>query len=422
MTTKTFENLLVFNLLLLLLPIGVSAQTQSLKVLFLGNSYTQYNNLPLLLSNIALSSGDTVITDANTPGGHTFMGHSTNSVSLGKINSQKWDYAVLQEQSQLPSFPDADVEELVYPYATALDSLIHANHACTQTVFYMTWGRKNGDAQNCPTWPPVCTYAGMDSLLALRYSKMAEDNKALLSPVGAVWKYLRANNPSIELYNADESHPSLAGSYAAACCFYTILLKKDPTQITYNGGLATNQALAIREAAKMIVYQKLGDWNVGEFGPKASFTYQTDKPRTIQFQNAATNADSYLWEFGDGDTSSQFEPLHTYKTTGNFRVTLTAHKCSENDTAWTEININSTGINQVGSQKVQVFPNPANGLIQVEIAENLIGLEYQIIDIYGKRLLTGILQNSQSQISLETLPAGLYSLQLGKVCQKFIKE
>jgi len=422
MKPNSWDRLFLILISLITLLSKSNAQANSIKVLFLGNSYTQYNNLPLLLSNIALSSGDTVQTDANTPGGHTFMGHSTNSVSLGKINSQKWDYVVLQEQSQLPSFPDADVQEMVFPYSRALDSLIKANNTCTKTVFYMTWGRKNGDAQNCPTWPPVCTYRGMDSLLALRYRKMADDNQALLSPVGAVWKYLRANNPSIELYNADESHPSLAGSYAAACTFYTLLLKKDPTLITYNGGLTTNQALAIREAAKVIVYQKLSDWNVGEFGPKAGFKHQTSNPKTIQFQNTSTNADGYLWEFGDGDTSTLFEPLHTYKTNGNFKVNLIANRCNETDRTWTEVSINTTGINQLSSQKVQVFPNPANGFIQLEIPENMIGLEYQIIDIYGKKLLTGLLQNSQAQISLETLPAGLYSLQLGSVCQKFVKQ
>lgn len=72
----------------------------------------------------------------------------------------------------------------------------------------------------------MCTYAGMDSLLHLRYMMMAEDNHAVVSPVGAVWNYIRANFPLIELYSPDESHPSVAGSYAAACCFYTSIFRK----------------------------------------------------------------------------------------------------------------------------------------------------------------------------------------------------
>ena len=51
------------------------AQTKN--VLFLGNSYTGVNNLPLLTYNLALSLGDTINYDSNTPGGYTYQGHST---------------------------------------------------------------------------------------------------------------------------------------------------------------------------------------------------------------------------------------------------------------------------------------------------------------------------------------------------------
>ena len=50
----------------------------------------------------------------------------------------------------------------------------------------MTWGRENGDQSNCQSWPPVCTYEGMDDLLRERYMIMANDNNALVAPVGAV--------------------------------------------------------------------------------------------------------------------------------------------------------------------------------------------------------------------------------------------
>ncbi len=400
----------------------LSAQSANLKVLFLGNSYTEYNNLPKLLSSLALSTGDTILTDANTPGGHTLMGHSNNAVSLAKINSQAWDYVVLQDQSQLPSFPEADVQEMVYPFARKLDSLIHLRNPCTQTMFYMTWGRKNGDAQNCPTWPPVCTYAGMDSLLALRYRKMADDNKALLSPVGAVWKYLRANNPSVELYNPDESHPSLAGSYAAACCFYALMLKKDPTLITFNGGLQTSQATAIKEATKLIVYQQLSLWNVGLFDPKASFTPQVLDIKTVQFQNTSSHADSYVWDFGDGDTSSELNPKHIYESAGNFIVTLLAKRCGLANTKQLELVISTTGLTQMQTETLKVFPNPAQNFLKVDVPPTLIGSSYLIFDNFGKQVLCGNLLEADNHITLEILAAGVYHLRVGSTHYKIIKQ
>jgi hypothetical protein len=163
----------------------------------------------------------------------------------------------------LPSFPDDQVEVEVFPYAKFLDSVINQYSTCAETVFYRTWGRKIGDASNCATWPPVCTYEGMDSLLHIRYMQMATDNNALVSPVGVVWKYLRTMHPEIELYATDGSHPSAAGSYAAACSFYTVLLRKNPVAITYNFGLTDTVARKIKEATKLLVYDSLSNWFVG---------------------------------------------------------------------------------------------------------------------------------------------------------------
>jgi hypothetical protein len=93
---------------------------------------------------------------------------------------------------------------------------------------------------------------------------MAEANNAVISPVGAVWRYIRQNFPLIELYNADGSHPSEAGSYAAACCFYTAIFKKDPTQIPYNFTLNTSDAAQIKSAAKLVVFDSLSTWHIGD--------------------------------------------------------------------------------------------------------------------------------------------------------------
>ena len=57
-----------------LLPTTVFAQN-SKNILFLGNSYTEVNNLPLLVKNIANSTGKTINYDINTPGGYTKMNY-----------------------------------------------------------------------------------------------------------------------------------------------------------------------------------------------------------------------------------------------------------------------------------------------------------------------------------------------------------
>lgn len=241
--------------------------SKPVKVLFIGNSYTYYNSMPQICVGIAASMGDVLVTEQSTVGGYTLRQHVGNSNTLEKIvqgtpdyNNQKarssWDFVVLQEHSQLPSNPKNAIERDVYPYVNKLDSTIHVYNPEAKLVFYRTWGRKNGDASRCAEWPSVCTYLGMDSLLAKTYTSLAAEHDAFLSPVGDVWKYLREHYPSLELYNADESHPSEVGSYAAACCFYTIFFKKNPSLIQYNYTLSNEDAENIRKAVKVVVFDK----------------------------------------------------------------------------------------------------------------------------------------------------------------------
>ena len=110
--------------LALLLSIQSFAQ-QSKNVLFLGNSYTYGNNLPSLVESIAQSLGDSLYHDQNTPGVYTLNGHSTNNNSIGKIQLGGWDYVVLQDQSQIPSFAPSQVATLSLPYAIALSDTIY---------------------------------------------------------------------------------------------------------------------------------------------------------------------------------------------------------------------------------------------------------------------------------------------------------
>jgi hypothetical protein len=111
-----------FILFTILLFVGLqSIAQQTIKALFIGNSYTYYNNLPQLTANIALSLGDTLTFDSNTIGGYTFEQHSTNTTTITKITAQPWDYVILQEQSQLPSFPPSQVQADVLPFADSLD-------------------------------------------------------------------------------------------------------------------------------------------------------------------------------------------------------------------------------------------------------------------------------------------------------------
>lgn len=247
---------LISVLIVLVCSIGIYAQSS--RILFIGNSYTYVNNLPELVQHIYESAGEPVEVSMSASGGYTLQQHCIYSMSA--IQSGGFDYVVLQEQSQLPSFPEGQFMQESYPYAQQLCEAIRLYNPEANIAFYMTWGRKNGDQQNCQFYPPLCTYEGMDSLLYARYMMMAEDNHTCVSPVGAAWHYVRDHYPDIELYQSDESHPAYIGSYVAACCFYSLFTSRNPMDITWNGTLDSETAYKAKFAVKSVVYDSLSKW------------------------------------------------------------------------------------------------------------------------------------------------------------------
>ena len=217
-------NLLRLTLCAVFLLSAQVCKAASTSVLFVGNSYVYVNDLQAMFSAIAKSFGTPVEVDMAAPGGYSWQQHAQDKGTLAKISSKKWSFVVLQEQSQRPDWPSYSLEKFVIPYALQLHDIIHKDHA--KTVFFETWGHKNGDRFNCANFPETCTYQGMQNRLTETYTKLARQTKGVLVPVGTAWSKVRAAHPDIELYASDGIHPSRQGTYLAACVFYSALFKK----------------------------------------------------------------------------------------------------------------------------------------------------------------------------------------------------
>jgi len=422
---KLFSILFVF-----FISFYVNAQ-ETKRVLFLGNSYTYVNDLPQLLVEVANSVGDVVIKNQNTPGGYSLEGHSTDVVSLNKIRQGTWDFVVLQDQSQRPSLQDEYVEEFVYPYAQRLNDTIVKYNNCAGTTLYMTWGRENGDASNCGAWPPVCTYEGMDDLLRERYLFMANDNEAITSPVGAVWRFLREYYPEIDLYSQDGSHPSLAGSYAGAITFYTTIFKKNPTLVSFNSTLSPSVTNIIKEAVRTVVYDNLSAWYIGLRDPNSSFNITNNGNLEYAFTNTSENSNDFLWLFGDDEFSTDENPIHTYDAEGDYEVSLNVNYLCSNSSISTQTISATLGLENFSSEaNIKVFPNPTSGIINITTSKQIGGdFQIEIYSILGKKIeLNNVVSEEfNKRINIESLANGIYFLkiidnenQFGIV--KFIKE
>lgn len=428
-------------LMSLLWPLGSHAQ-QSMNALFVGNSYTAVNNLPQMVQQVAASMGDQLTVQSSTPGGCTFQQHCTNQ-SMTMICNGGWDIVVLQEQSQYPSFPQSQVEAEVFPYAKRLVDSVYAHNPCAEPMFYMTWGRRDGDQQNAQYFPVLGTYEGMDSMLCLRYTYMAEANDASLCPVGRVWRYLRRFHGDIELYQSDGSHPSEAGSYAAACAFYVMFFHRDPAAITYEASLPPATAATIRSAVRSVVYENLDQWQRPR--PQVTLESEVTDGNVAVFSAATEHADSLAWHFGDGtDTVTsalQTEMSHTYAATGIYTATLVASRHCMTDTVSVDISVAVDPPVGIGfgpeslpeDTEITLYPNPVADRLTVvlpagvgEAAVAILGLDGRVLmscpsPMPGVEAGDGVVK---FEIALGDLPAGEYLLRLshrtGTVVRKVV--
>ena len=403
-------NKLIVLLLFVLIVVGSNAQSEN--VLFLGNSYTYVNNLPNTLELLANSFGDSLTHDQNTPGGQNMQGHSTNATSLGKIAVGGWDFVAIQSQSQEPSFSPSQVATDVYPYAAIICDSIRAADQCVEPLFFMTWGRKNGDASNCPFYPPICTYDGMQNRLRESYLEMAHDNDASVSPVGAVWKQVRDSLPALELYSPDESHPSVAGTYVAACTFYAAIWRKSPIGSSYLSTLSAADARAIQVLAERVVLDSISTWRIGHNDVVADWSISQLSGLTFELVSSTNNSTSISWDFGDGNIGTGDTVLHSYLSAGVFQVQMIASNGCMSDTLVQTVNAITTSVQLDNSlTELNIYPNPSGNQITIQSQEQLHDLF--LYNQNGKRVrhITNI-QSNNTILDLSFLPKGIYVLKL----------
>jgi hypothetical protein len=387
---------------------------QKLRVFFIGNSYTYTNDLPRMIADIAAPLGDTLVYEDHTPGGWKLKDHwnPPTDPCVAKIKTGNWDYVVLQEQSQQPAFSEWGFFITTYLYAQQFNKLIRDSAKCTTPVFYMTWGYKNGDSVNCPSFPHMCSYESMDSILRVRYLQLADSFDAVVSPVGAVRRYIRQNHPGIELYWPDESHPEVAGTYAAACCFYAALFKKDPSLTTFNSSVPAADALKIKAAAKTVVYDSLAKWGLGVYDLSAAYNHSISG-NTVTFTNkSSVTAQTYSWDFGDGSASTLKDPVHTYTSRSVYPVKLITYDANGcNRVVSNKVNLLASGINAMDPVSFTITPNPVTQHIAVRSSQSSLRFKIRIASAMGQAVYQApTYGNGAHKIDLSSFSNGMYKI------------
>ena len=162
--------------------------------------------------------------------------------------------------------------------------------------------------------------------------------------------------------------------------------------------------------------------------PEASFTFAGNE-NSVSFTNTSAGSTSWLWNFGDGNTSTLQNPVHTYDSIGTYKVTLSAYNSGCFDTITQVITILTTGISSLDpATALSIFPNPSNGTIAVSVTIRTVQQIQLIVAnaigeiIYETAPVTT--SNHVFNLDLSNEAKGIYSVQLktnnGSVIRKLI--
>ena len=192
-----------------------------LRIHFVGNSYTYYNNMPQVLYAFAESRDIRLVTSKTVVGGAELREHWNNgsedkpkwSINTREILEKgKYDIVILQDQSMMPvDYPDS-----IRVYVRLFTELL--KEMGSEPVLYMTWARER--------------IPQLQDQLTVIYAEAGRTHQIKVAPVGEAFRMARTLRPGMQLFADDGTHPSPEGSYLAACTFFAVITGEDPVGLT----------------------------------------------------------------------------------------------------------------------------------------------------------------------------------------------
>lgn len=144
--------------------------------------------------------------------------------------------------------------------------------------------------------------------------------------------------------------------------------------------------------------------------PTAEFELSADG-LMIGISNFSQHADQYHWDFGDGNTSADAEPAHTYAAPGNYLITLVAENGCGTDTATFNLLISGVGNAALTNQWFAVFPNPVTSWLSIHpLKTGTYGL--RLLDATGRQLFARTELSGNTSIDMGSYPSGIYWLEV----------
>ena len=298
-----------------------AASTDSLSILFIGNSYTHMNVMPKIFEKLCKDREKSIYVEMNTRAGASFNVHTTRDDMYEAIRSRKWDYVVLQGFSRELSLGYDKIDNETLPYLNQIVDSVKANNSCTNLLFYLTWGYKNGYSE----MPENSTYDKMATNIIDGYCYLGTCYDVPIVPVGVVWKNIRAKYPEINLYAEDDAHPNKNGSYLAACTFYAAVFRES-IEGAITSTIDSKTAIIIQKEASSYVLSNLNQLDLDKNFFEIIEERTPQGKYKVSLKANYSNLAKITWNLGNGAVKHNKELVYYYKKPGKYIVSLTVEE------------------------------------------------------------------------------------------------
>jgi hypothetical protein len=229
-------------------PKHIAPEKAPASILWVGNSFFYYNNsMHNHYGQLVRAAGEKSRSTSSTISGSGLDWHDMESLmrpdGLGRYSfvgdneirfnpaGKQYEAVIMMDCSQCPVHPQL---QGAFHQAVKKDAEI-LKRAGVRPMLFMSWAYKDKPE--------------MTAQLAEQYTKAGNEVDALVIPAGLAFANSVSKRPELELYAKDKRHPSLAGTYLAACTVYASLYRRSPVGLSYTAGLDAETAKFLQSAA-----------------------------------------------------------------------------------------------------------------------------------------------------------------------------
>lgn len=147
--------------------------------------------------------------------------------------------------------------------------------------------------------------------------------------------------------------------------------------------------------------------------PIANFNTISNSGGKINFTDQSSDAVHWFWDFGDGNTSTEQSPVHTYQANGNYSVKLIISNACGTDSIVKNIEVNNVGIETLNPELTwSIYPNPFYRKVTINALNEITDISWQLRDMGGRIIDSGVLNEKTIVFDFGNLDTGVYLLHL----------